>query len=39
MPAKTLGHSSVRWGNSGMGGPTEFLTLNTSECRSYDDGC
>lgn len=24
-------HSSVDWQNSGMGGPTGFLTLNTSE--------
>ena len=27
----TLAPSSEGWGNSGMGSPTEFLTLNTSE--------
>jgi|GEM_PF-4007238 len=39
MAAATLGRSSVRWGNSGMGGPTGFSTLATSECRSDDEGC
>jgi hypothetical protein len=39
MAAAILGHSSVRWANSGMGGPTGFLTLATSECRSADGEC
>lgn len=37
--AGTSGHSSIAWLNSGMGGPTGFSTLATSECRSDDDGC
>src|SRR5207244_197272 len=39
MEARTLGHSSVVWANSGTGGPTGFSTLVTSECRSDDGGC
>lgn len=39
MEAAILGRSSVRWGNSGTGGPIGFSTLATSECRSDDDGC
>ena len=34
MEDGTLAPSSEGWGNSGMGSPTEFLTLNTSEFRS-----
>lgn len=30
---------SLAWGNSGMGSPTEFLTLNTSEWPSGADVC
>jgi hypothetical protein len=39
MEARTLGRSSVAWANSGMGGPTGFSTLSSSECPSADDGC
>ena len=39
MAGETLGRSSVAWKNSGMGGPTGFLTLSSSECPSDDDGC
>ena len=39
MPVAILGHSPVGWQNSGMGGPTGFLTLSSSECPSDDDGC
>lgn len=31
--------SSGRWGNSGMGTPTEFLTLNTSESHKDEEEC
>ena len=31
IEAKTLGRSSVSWGNSAMGGPSGFWTLATSE--------
>jgi hypothetical protein len=36
---KTLAPSSGRWGKSGMGSPTEFLTLNTSEWHKDADVC
>ena len=36
---KILAPSSGRWGNSGMGSPTEFLTLNTSESPKDAEGC
>jgi hypothetical protein len=39
MEARILGRSSVAWANSGMGGPTGFSTLATSECRSADGEC
>jgi hypothetical protein len=39
MAARILGRSSVAWANSGMGGPTGFSTLATSECRSADGAC
>jgi hypothetical protein len=39
MEARILGRSSVAWANSGMGGPTGFSTLATSECRSADGAC
>ena len=39
MPAKTLGRSSVAWGNSGTGGPTAFSTGSTAECLSVDAEC
>ena len=39
MPVETLGVSSMKWGNSGMGGPTGFSTANGSECPSDEDGC
>ena len=35
----TLVPSSGRWANSGMGSPTGFLTLNTSEFHSDADAC
>ena len=31
--------SSAKWQNSGMGSPTEFLTLKISESHSEDEGC
>ena len=34
-----LAPSSQRWGKSGMGSPTEFWTLNTSEWPSDADVC
>ena len=34
-----LAPCSGRWMNSGMGGPTEFLTLNTSEWPSDAEEC
>jgi hypothetical protein len=39
MPVETLGVSSVKWLTSGTGGPTEFLTLNGSECPSDESAC
>jgi hypothetical protein len=36
---KTLAPSSGRWGKSGMGSHTEFLTLNTSEWPKDADVC
>ena len=36
---KTLAPSSGTWHNSGMGSPTRFLTLNTTECHNDDDDC
>ena len=35
----TLPHYFEGWGNSGMGSPTEFLTLNTSEWHSAAAVC
>lgn len=32
-------HSSVRWGNSGLGGDTEAWTASTSTCRSVGSEC
>src|SRR6266571_7726085 len=31
--------SSEGWGSSGMGGPTEYWTLNTSDCPSAANVC
>ncbi len=36
---KTLAHSSEGWGNSGMGSPTGFLTLNSLEWHSAAAVC
>jgi hypothetical protein len=36
---KILEPSSGRWANSGMGSPTEFLTLNTSESHKDAEEC
>ena len=35
----TLAPSSGRWQNAGMGSPTEFWTLSSSECPSAADAC
>jgi hypothetical protein len=39
MEQELLVPSSEGWGNSGMGSPTEFLTLNTSEFHSGAVAC
>ena len=36
---RILAPSSGRWGNSGMGSPTGFLTLNTSESHKDAEEC